>query len=69
MQASSRERRRGLYVVRREGLPAPRRRTLATALQSLRSLDADFAPPSMAPLVSNAGSWGTGSPSLRPRFS
>jgi len=33
---------------------------------ALRSLDADFAPPSMAPLVANAGSPGTGSPSLDP---
>ena len=42
----------------------PRRRTFAAALLGLRSLDADFAMPSMASLVSNAGSRGTGSPSL-----
>jgi hypothetical protein len=35
-------------------------------LPGLHSLDADFASPSMAALVSNAGSWGTGCPSLPP---
>ena len=39
MQASSRERRRGLCVVRREGLPMPRRRTLTSGiLPSVRSM-------------------------------
>jgi len=33
---------------------------------ALRSLDAACAPPSMAPLASNAGSRGTGNPSLIP---
>jgi len=42
----------------------PRRRTFAAALRGLHSLDADFAPPSVAALVSNTGSRGTGSPSL-----
>jgi len=42
----------------------PRRRTFAATLRGLRSLNADFAPPSRAALVSNAGSRGTGSPSL-----
>ena len=42
----------------------PHRRTFAAALWCLRSLDADFALPSMAALVSNAGSRGTDSPSL-----
>ena len=32
----------------------------------LRSLDADFAPPSMAALVSNAGSWARAAPRCRP---
>jgi len=33
---------------------------------ALRSLDADFAPPSMASLVSNAGSWARAAPRCPP---
>jgi len=46
----------------------PCRRTFAPALQGLHSLDAACAHGSMAPLAGNAGSQGTGNPSLPQRL-